>query len=198
MRTIQDCFQSELVVDRSTFCAYLFPISNETEMREKLSALRKEHPKAKHICYAYKGEQTQRSSDDGEPKGTAGRPLLECLLQRDFVHVLLVVVRYFGGIKLGASRLLRTYMQAASEVIQKAKIYQSYEASIYEIHVSLSSYDMLLHILQKENIEILSTSFEEQVVVTVSCPSTLEKWKESILGKMEVIFMKTETKWRLE
>lgn len=198
MRTIQDSFQNELVVDRSTFCAYLFPVNSEQEMREKLAALRKEHPKAKHICYAYRGEQAQRSSDDGEPKGTAGRPLLECLLQQDLVHVLLVVVRYFGGIKLGASRLLRTYMQAASEVIQKAKIYQSYEASIYEIHVSLSSYDVLMHILQKENIEILSTSFAEKVIVIVSCPSTLEKWKESILGKMEVIFMKTEKKWRLE
>lgn len=198
MRTIQSCFQSEIVVDRSTFCAYLIPVRDESEMREKLALLRKEHPKARHVCYAYRGEQTQKSSDDGEPKGTAGRPLLECLLQQDLVQVLLVVVRYFGGIKLGASRLLRTYMQAASEVIQKAAIYQMYEASQYEICASLSSYDTLLHILQKEGIEILDTTFEEKVKIIISCPSTLEDWKESILGKMEVRFMKTEKKWRLE
>lgn len=101
-----------LEVNKSKFYAYVFPLSSIEEFKEIQKNLAKEHRKARHIVYAYRIDNTYKSSDDGEPKGTAGRPLLELLLKKDMNNIALFVVRYFGGSLLGASRLLRTYVQA--------------------------------------------------------------------------------------
>ena len=82
--------------------------------------LKKEHKKARHVCYAYRVGQKSKSNDDGEPKGTAGRPLLELLHKKELNNIALIVVRYFGGTKLGAGRLLRTYVQSGVNVMNTA------------------------------------------------------------------------------
>ena len=87
-----------------------------------LKSLQKEHKKARHIVYAYRIGTKSKSNDDGEPKGTAGRPLLELLHKKDLNNLVLFVVRYFGGTKLGAGRLLRTYVSAGVEVINTAEL----------------------------------------------------------------------------
>ena len=109
-------------VMKSKFIAYLLPLNNEEDFKPLLANLRKEHKKARHIVYAYRVGMKSKSSDDGEPKGTAGHPLLELLYKKELVNVALLVVRYFGGTKLGASRLLRTYLQAGVEVINKSDL----------------------------------------------------------------------------
>ena len=109
-------------VMKSKFIAYLYPLNDEADFKSILLSLRKEHKKAKHIVYAYRVNQKSKSSDDGEPKGTAGHPLLEFLYKREINNVALLVVRYFGGTKLGASRLLRTYLQAGIDVINKSEL----------------------------------------------------------------------------
>lgn len=110
-----------IIVDKSKFIAILFPMESVDSFKEYLKSLQKEHRKARHIVYAYRFGQNSKSSDDGEPKGTAGRPLLELLLKKDINNTALFVVRYFGGTLLGASRLLRTYVQAGVEVINLAE-----------------------------------------------------------------------------
>lgn len=122
MLTVKEEFQNQIEVEKSKFLGLLFPLSNEDFFKEKLSALKKEYKKAKHIVYAYRLGQKSKSNDDGEPKGTAGRPLLELLHKKDLNNVALVVIRHFGGIKLGAGRLLRTYVNAGIEVINKATL----------------------------------------------------------------------------
>ena len=98
------------------------PLESVDEFKAKLKELEKEHSKAKHIVYAYKINEKTKSCDDQEPKGTAGRPLLELILKKNLNHVVIFVVRYYGGTNLGAGRLLRTYLQTGVEAINKAEI----------------------------------------------------------------------------
>ena len=167
MKTIQEVSEFMLEVEKSQFYAYFIPIQKEEEARQKLDILRKSHPKARHCCYAYRLENAQKSSDDGEPKGTAGRPLLELLTRHDFVDSLIVVVRYFGGVKLGAGRLLRTYVDAASRAIEKAKIYQKMMVYVSELTFSPSLYHIVVHQLASQNIRIVDTQFEESITMEI-------------------------------
>ena len=118
--TIKEQFINQIEVMKSKFIAYLIPLKQEEDFKPLLADLRKEHKKARHIVYAYRVGMKSKSCDDGEPKGTAGHPLLELLHKKDLTDVALLVVRYFGGTKLGAGRLLRTYLQAGINVVNNA------------------------------------------------------------------------------
>ena len=120
--TIKEQKINQIEVMKSKFVAYFLPLNNEEDFKPILANLRKEHKKARHIVYAYRVNTKSKSSDDGEPKGTAGHPLLELLYKKDINNVALLVVRYFGGTKLGASRLLRTYLQAGIDVINMSEL----------------------------------------------------------------------------
>ena len=122
MILIDKTYVAQIEEMKSKFIAIAFPISSVEEFKAKLKEIEKEHHKARHIVYAYRIDQTYKSTDNGEPKGTAGRPLLELLLKKDVNNIALVVVRYFGGTKLGASKLLRTYLSSGVEVLKKAGI----------------------------------------------------------------------------
>ena len=120
--SIKDNVIQQIEVMKSKFIAYLVPLKSEEDFKPLLADLRKEHKKARHIVYSYRVGMKSKSCDDGEPKGTAGHPLLELLYKKDINNVALLVVRYFGGTKLGAGRLLRTYLQAGIDVINKAEL----------------------------------------------------------------------------
>ena len=120
--TIDKQVVNQIEVMKSKFLAYLIPLKSEEEFKPLLANLKKEHKKARHIVYAYRVGTKSKSCDDGEPKGTAGHPLLELLYKKDLTDVALLVVRYFGGTKLGAGRLLRTYLQAGIDVIDAANL----------------------------------------------------------------------------
>ena len=107
---------------KSKFTAFVFPATDINEFQLRLEQIRKANPKAKHIVYAYKIGASSKSTDDREPKGTAGRPLLELLNKKDLNDTAIIVVRYFGGSELGASRLLRTYVASAVIAINKAQL----------------------------------------------------------------------------
>lgn len=111
-----------LEVMKSKFVAILFPLDDADKFKAILTDIAKQHPKAKHIVYAYRVNEKSKSCDDREPKGTAGHPLLELLYKKELNQVALVVVRYFGGTKLGASRLLRTYLQAGINAVNSATL----------------------------------------------------------------------------
>ena len=119
---VEQEYFDQIEVMRSKFIAYLIPLKQEEDFKPLLANLRKEHKKARHIVYAYRVGMKSKSCDDGEPKGTAGHPLLELLYKKDLTDVVLLVVRYFGGTKLGAGRLLRTYLQAGINVVDSASL----------------------------------------------------------------------------
>lgn len=110
---------TSITIKKSKFIAYHFKITNKEEIDKILIELKKEHRKAKHLPYAYKFDNNIKKSDDKEPANTAGGPILNIIEKNDLNNILLVVIRYFGGIKLGAGGLIRTYGTAAKEVIQK-------------------------------------------------------------------------------
>ncbi len=109
-------------VMKSKFIAIAFPCDGVEKFKSKLEYVRKSHPKAKHVVYAYKIGVNSKSTDDREPKGTAGRPLLELLNKKHLENVALIVVRYFGGTELGAGRLLRTYVTSGASALNNAEI----------------------------------------------------------------------------
>ena len=122
MKTIQKQASSMIEVNKSKFVAIAMPLNNVDDFKDVLKNVQKEHSKAKHVVYAYRVGVKSKSCDDQEPKGTAGKPLLELLHKKDLNNLVIFVARYFGGIKLGASRLLRTYLQAGIEVLNNAEI----------------------------------------------------------------------------
>ena len=107
---------------KSKFYSFVLPVKDVEEFKTRLEQLRKANPKAKHIVYAYRIGMASKSTDDKEPKGTAGRPLLELLMKKNLNYVAIIVVRYFGGTELGASRLLRTYVASGVSAINNAEI----------------------------------------------------------------------------
>lgn len=119
---ISQRYQTTTEVMKSKFIAILFPLEDVESFKKELTKIQKEHSKARHVVYAYRVDAKTKSCDDREPKGTAGRPLLELLLKKDLNKVALVVVRYFGGTLLGAGRLLRTYVQSGVSVLKAAGI----------------------------------------------------------------------------
>ena len=120
--TVKEQHINQIEVMKSKFIAYLLPLDNEENFKPFLASLRKEHKKARHIVYAYRVGMKSKSCDDGEPKGTAGHPLLDLLYKKDINNVALLVVRYFGGTLLGASRLLRTYLASGVDAINHSTI----------------------------------------------------------------------------
>lgn len=110
-----------LEIKKSKFIAYYFEINNKEEALEILEKLKKEHKKARHIPYAYKIDQEIKKSDDKEPSGTSGMPILNMIEKNNLNHTLIAVVRYFGGIKLGAGGLIRAYGNAVKDVIKKSE-----------------------------------------------------------------------------
>ena len=110
---------------RSKFLAFAYPVENEAEIKEKIAFLKKKYHDARHHCYAYilgANKAAYRMNDDGEPSGTAGRPIHGQLLSKDVTNVLVVVVRYFGGVKLGTGGLRVAYKLATKEVLENATI----------------------------------------------------------------------------
>ena len=107
-----------LEIKKSKFIAYYYEVNSVEEIKEILEDLKKEHKKARHIPYAYKIDNNIKKSDDKEPSGTSGMPILNIIEKNNLNHTLITVVRYFGGIKLGAGGLIRAYSNAAKEVVK--------------------------------------------------------------------------------
>lgn len=107
---------------KSKFYATAFPIDNVELFKGELTKFQKDNPKAKHVIYAYRIGVNSKSCDDKEPKGTAGRPVLELLNKKHLNNIAIVVVRYYGGVQLGASRLLRTYLNSAINVLDECEL----------------------------------------------------------------------------
>ncbi len=107
---------NEIEIKKSRFITYLYNLDDESKVNDIVESIRKEHKKARHVVYVYKINNTAKINDDGEPKGTAGMPIFNVIEKNNLNNILIVVVRYFGGIKLGAGGLFRAYMDAANAV----------------------------------------------------------------------------------
>lgn len=176
MKRIKKNFVKLIEINKSKFYGILFPVDNVEEVKEYLNQVRKDYPKATHYCYAYRVNGLEKSNDDGEPSGTAGRPMLEYLRNNDLENILCVSVRYFGGIKLGASGLLRAYVDSLREVYAISEVYEVREQNIYSLKMNYSLYDIVRNYISKLDGFTIETKFEEEVEIIYSA-LTLDEFK---------------------
>ncbi|WP_214226519.1 YigZ family protein [Pedobacter sp. B4-66] len=171
----------------SKFIAYAYPIRTDEEVKTILQNLRSEHPKARHFCWALRLSPDRsifRIQDDGEPSGTAGRPILNTLLSADITNILIVVVRYFGGTLLGVPGLINAYKTAAAEAIKEANVVEKTVNDIYEITFDYLVMNDVMRLMKEEQLNILDQNFDN------SCVIKFEIRKASlnaVLGKLEKI-----------
>ena len=171
-QTIQKAGESEIVINKSRFLGYCIPVSSEEEAQEALAQIRKKHYDARHCCYAFRLHEggIVRSSDDGEPSGTAGAPILGVLLGAGVENVLCAVVRYFGGVLLGMGGLVRAYGKAASEALSQAGTLQIRVCARLLVAVSYSSYNLLEPMIRQKGYPC-EADFAEQVTLTLLLPA---------------------------
>ncbi len=189
MYKIRAEFTSEIEIKKSKFISYLFPISSEEEAKNHITYLRKLHPNAAHHCYAYVVGEIQRSNDDGEPGNSAGIPILKEIIHSHLTNTLCVVVRYFGGIKLGVGGLIRAYSSSAKEVISHAKLYQLVKINQYQIIFDYPFIDKIEYLLS--NTTILEKNYDEKVsYLYLSNEDYFDKLNELTSGTIAYTFQK--------
>lgn len=170
MVTIKEQKSAELEIKKSKFLSYAFSVFSVSEAVECINSIRKMHEKATHVCYAYKlNNNIEKFDDDGEPTFTAGKPILEVIKKRGFNNIIILVVRYFGGVKLGAGGLVRAYSKSASEVLQLVELKEIISYTTYENALSYDDYSAFLNKVNNENNVLLrSVNYLENVVIMFS------------------------------
>lgn len=165
-RTIKEDGQVQEEIKKSRFICHAKRVYNEEEARDFISAIKKEHYKATHNCSAFiVGERSEikRTSDDGEPSGTAGVPMLGVLENHNLTNVCVVVTRYFGGIKLGAGGLIRAYAGSVALAVKEIGIIEIKEQAGIQIHMTYAQYQEYGNFLKEHNLIELETNFTDQV-----------------------------------
>ncbi len=173
INTILANSSSELDVKKSKFIANIIKITNEQDAKEKLNQIRKEYSDARHNCYAYivydneTKTKIEKSSDDREPSGTAGIPMLTLLQKNNLVNVLIVVTRYFGGILLGTGGLVRAYTDSSKQALEAAKLIELQYGEILEYCIEYDEFEYFKYICEKNNIEIVKTEYSNNIKVII-------------------------------
>ncbi len=161
----------------SKFLAYAYPVTTEAEIKEILATLKKEYFDARHYCYAYRLEadgSIYRANDDGEPNHSAGDPILGQLKSANLTYILLVVVRYFGGVKLGVSGLIQAYKTAAQEALAAATIVQKTAQSQLTVHFAYEQLNEVMHVVKEPSLAIKQQEFLEKCSLVIQLPKTKE------------------------
>ncbi|MGV3028277.1 YigZ family protein [Streptococcus hyovaginalis] len=165
-KTIKQNYSREENIKKSRFICQLKRVISEEEAREFITSIKKEHYKANHSCSAMiigEASEIKRSSDDGEPSGTAGVPMLNVLEKQGVTNVVAVVTRYFGGIKLGTGGLIRAYSGSVADTLKEVGLVAVKEQSGIEITLSYPQYQTYGHFLSQHQLEEINTQFSDQI-----------------------------------
>lgn len=176
----------------SKFLAFVYPIRTETEVKAHLEALRKDQPKANHHCYAYRlglGKDTYRVSDDGEPNGTAGRPILNTIYGLDqpgqpLTNLLAVVVRYFGGTLLGVPGLINAYKSATADALANARLVTRTVNDVYRIEFGFERMNDVMKLVKEQQLTVLNQAFDTACALEVEMRKTQVN---SVLKRIETL-----------
>lgn len=171
----------------SKFLSYAYPVTNEEQIRQHLDALRKVYYDATHHCYAWRlgtnGEHF-RANDDGEPSGTAGKPILGQLLSHDITDCLIVVVRYFGGTKLGVSGLIQAYKEAAADVIAVSNVIEKTVDTVLRVDFSYVVMNDIMKIIKEQTPQIREQIFDNLCSMTLAIRQSRS---EMLIGKLNKV-----------
>jgi len=192
-KTISKPTESNFRDHASKFIGYLYPIRNEEEVKQILLVLKKQHYDATHHCYAYrlgsKGEAF-RANDDGEPSGTAGKPILNQLLSAQITNVLAVVVRYFGGTKLGVPGLINAYKEATKEAIGAATIIEETVNERMEVKFEYAAMNEVMRVVKDLNLNIVNQEMNLTCMMVLEIRQSLYTTLEDKLANKERISIK--------
>ena len=174
--TIKEEYEDKIEVSKSQFYSFLIPLSSEEEVPLLIKEKRMQFVKARHVCYAYIFNSNYKYSDDGEPSGTAGKPLYELLNKNNLTNCILIVVRIFGGVLLGAGRLLRTYVESGLNSIKKANKFEIYYEFLIKLEIKLENINVIKGYLVKYKYEIKNVIYDE--ISTIEFYSSNDAIKE--------------------
>ena len=195
IRIVYNGCESEKIIEKSRFLTFSSHVESEEEARAFIASVRSKHSMATHVCYAFIADKIgnlQRFSDDGEPQGTAGVPMLEVLKAKKLFETAVTVVRYFGGVKLGAGGLVRAYSSCTAENLDLADI-RSLEICVeYTVTVDYTGIDGVQKYISSKNLSLLSTDYGEKVNFLVAVKKTeSEDFYKGLIdfmqGKVDVV-----------
>ena len=181
----------------SKFIAYSYPLYSEEEVKERLEEVKKIEHSARHHCYAYiinPDKSLQRANDDGEPSSTAGKPILGQIQSNDLTNILIIVVRYFGGIKLGVTGLIRSYKTAAADSISQAIFVTKTIKEQYKVSFKYPLMNDVMRLIKEHNLEIINTDFQIDCNLIFAVPKSkadnvVETFKKN--HELKIKYLKT-------
>ena len=181
----------------SKFIAYAYSVKSEEDVKQRLAEVKKQEYAARHHCYAYilnPDKSAQRDSDDGEPSNTAGKPILGQLLSRELTNTLVVVVRYFGGVKLGVSGLITAYRAAASEALEDITVEKCFVKDVFTVYFKYPEMNNVMQMIKDNSLEIINQDFELECALTFCVKKSQSEKIQSIFALNHLLtleFIKT-------
>ncbi len=190
MKIVKDEVINEIIIEKSRFITYLKRVDSINEADEYLSQIKKKHYDATHHCFALIIDGSQRSNDNGEPSGTAGVPILEVLKKNDINNTICVVVRYFGGVKLGAGGLVRAYSSSCSEALKKATFLTKKSFKRYELIIDYPTYNQIIYLIKSD---IIKNEFVHNItlIVDIDDDKKIDKIKDISQGNAQIKYLET-------
>jgi len=171
-KTIEKPIENTLLKEKgSKFIGFAYPVNNESELKAALEKVKEEHPKATHHCYAFRigiNGENYRANDDGEPSGSAGLPIYNQLLAHEITNILVIVVRYYGGTKLGVSGLVKTYKESAKMTLEEASIIIKELETQIEIQFNFNQQNIIFTLLSRFDAKVLNFDANENCILTAS------------------------------
>lgn len=182
-KQIKELVMSEQIINKSKFISFLFPVSSIEEIKTKLAEFKGKYKDSTHICYAYiLDENIFKYYDDGEPSSTAGAPIYQVLKGNNLIYSMCVVVRYFGGTKLGVGGLIKAYTNGCLDCLNKADSIEYKELETCSFITDYATYEKIEYYLKTNNVEITNKAFSEEVKITIKIK------KESINDLLNTFF----------
>ena len=185
MNTIKENIENTLIIKNSRFITIIYNINDINDIDKYLKLVKDKYKDATHYCYSYKLDGTEKFSDDKEPSGTAGLPMMEVLNKRGLNHILCIVIRYFGGIKLGAGGLVRAYSKAVRDALDKVETIELVEGYLIRINTSYEEQKKYDYLFKDK---IIKKEFNDQVLYYIE----LEKEK---INKLNIDYQILENIW---
>ncbi len=195
-KTIEQAYGPAVFKDRkSKFLGYAYPVKTAEEIKEYLEKLKKEHHSARHWCYAYRmgiEKPEERANDDGEPSNSAGMPILNQIKSKELTNVLVVVVRYFGGVKLGVGGLINAYKTATQMVLDEAEIKEKIQTKNLHLYFGYEDMNKVMRIVKENKLDIIKQDLQEKAHYVLSIRQDDYEKIKSLFEKIYTVEVKTE------
>ena len=187
-KSIKEEAIAEIIEKKSKFIAVIKPVNTKEEAEKELENVRKKFYDAKHNCYAYIVDNYEKYSDDGEPSGTAGAPLLTLLKNEELKNVIVVVTRYFGGILLGTGGLVRAYTESAQKALENAEIVKKDYGNKYILELNYNNLNEFQYLCKKLKIRIIDMKYMENIQIIIETTDEVKK----LLDQSNIEFIKNQ------